>query len=67
MNRSVVPDLRLKSNVVPVGHFCASGQGMPVVEQRAVAEAVLTPINAVEAATATAAKPSIFKHLMTPP
>jgi hypothetical protein len=65
VRRSEPPDGTLKSKTVFAGHFCADGQGSTVVEQSAVAEALPAPGIAVRAAAATAARPSIFRYLIT--
>src|SRR4029077_17237764 len=63
-HRREVPDARLKPILVPTGNFCASGQGEVVVEQRTVAEAVPAPANAIRAAAAMAARPSILTYFI---
>jgi len=52
------PELKLNVSLLPVGHF--EVQGLVVVEQSTVAEAVLEPTHAINAVAVTTARPMCF-------
>jgi len=60
-----VPSSRLKSTTVVAGHFAL--QGVVVVLQNTVAEALLIPMNAMVTAVAMAAKLRNLMYRMVPP
>src|ERR1700749_1370082 len=55
----------LQSSVMPTGQSWPGGHGSAVVEQRTVAEALPAPAIAIRAVAAIAARPNIFRYLMT--
>src|SRR5215212_4991772 len=63
--KSEVPGSRLKSRAVPTGN--TEVQGLVVVLQRTVAEAVLAPATAITAVAAIAARPNILRYFICSP